>query len=226
MKTLVLLSTFVFSCTALASQNHPFYIAADGGIFQGSFNNQYFDQTDAIAQNFQQTVLQNGYTGGIALGYHHGFTNRRYGLGIELSGHGDTNKATFQEGASSAAFSDTTQINAHMDLTLVPTLYFTKSLNAFLKFGMSLAWIQDNLISPVGNTAAMTTYANSNATLGAALGLGIAKKIAKRFKLYTEADYHDYGTTHFPAFQNFTATYTHASHIYSYDVVCGAAYTF
>src|SRR5690242_184223 len=103
MKKILLLSALAFSSTILASQPHPFYIAADGGIFQGSFNNQYLDQTDSIAQNFQQTVLQNGYTGGIALGYHHRFAHKSYGLGLELSGNGDSNNATFREGASSAA---------------------------------------------------------------------------------------------------------------------------
>lgn len=225
MKKIIVLSALIFAATTHANDNHPFYLAADAGVFQGSFNNTYLDQTDTIAQNFEQNVLQNGYTGGLALGYQHALSDR-YSLGAEISGQGDSSSATFQEGASSAAFSDTTQFNAHMDLSFVPSMRLTKSINAFFKAGLSVAWMKDSLNSPVGNSAVMTNYTSNNTRLGGILGLGFSKKICKRFKLFTEADYHDYGTVNFPAFQNFTATYTHSSHIYSYDVLGGAAYSF
>src|SRR5436189_800735 len=96
-----------------------YYIAGNAGIFQGNFNQRYLDQTDLIIQNIQQTVQQNGYTGGVAIGYSHKVAGQ-FLLGAELDSNWDTNQSTFQSGSSSSAFSDVIQIKNHIDLTVVP----------------------------------------------------------------------------------------------------------
>ena len=224
MKKILSFGLIVFSFSIFAHDQN-FYVAADAGIFQGDFDTSYSDQTDVIAQNFQQTVAQRGYTGGLALGYSKPMLPH-YFLGGEISGNYESNNATFQEGASSGAFTDKTQFNGHMDFTFVPGINLSKTISAFMKLGLSLAWIQDNLTSPVGFTPTIANYSNNLTALGFAAGLGVSKAICKKFALFTEADYHDYGTRHFQSFQNFTANYSHAAHLYSYDVLAGAAYKF
>jgi opacity protein-like surface antigen len=221
----------ISSCTLAHNNNQTgyVYLAADAGIFSADFNNTYLDQTDTIPQNFQSTVTQHGYTGGLAIGYRKPiYTN--YFIGGEISGNVDSSNALFQEGASSGNFSDKTRINDHMDFTFVPGLKLSNTVSAFLKLGLSLAWIQDNLTSPVYPaglyTPVMTYYTNSNTEIGFTAGLGLSKSVCKHAALFTEADYHDYGTMNFQNFQNYSATYTHSTHVYSYDVVVGAAYRF
>jgi len=222
-KTLCL-SLLALSSAAFAHTGH-FYLGADAGIFTGNFDNSYLDQTDTIVQNYQNTVTQNGYTGGLMLGYSKP-VRHNYFMGVEVSGNGDSSNARYASGAPSSAFSDKTQLNAHMDFDVVPGIKLTDTISAFMKLGLSLGWIQDNLTSPVGFTPVITNYANNNTAVGFALGLGVAKSICKHMSLFTEADYHDYGKVNFQNFQDFSATYSHSTRVTTYDVVVGAAYKF
>lgn len=221
---IALLALSAFSATALA-HNGYIYMGADGGIFNADFDTSYIDQIDTIAQNYQSTVTQHGYTGGLQLGYHRNI-RRSYFIGGEISGNFNSSVATNQEGANSSAFTDKTKIGEHMDFTLVPGVKLTKTVSAFMKLGLSVAWIKNNLNSPIGFTPAMTYYANNNTALGFAAGLGVSKQLCKHMSVFTEADYHDYGTVSFQNFQNYTTTYTHAAKVFSYDVLAGAAYRF
>lgn len=95
---------------AFVQLHHPFYIAADAGIMSANFNLKYNDLLDVIPQNFANSVSQNGYTGGLVLGYSHLIFDH-YLIGVELAGNALTNNyAKLYEGSSSAAFNDTLQL--------------------------------------------------------------------------------------------------------------------
>lgn len=217
--------TSSLSCTtaALAYTALPYYIAVNAGIFQGSYDVSYRDQTDNIPQNIANTTQQHGYTEGIALGYSRLF-HQDYLIGAELSANLDSHNANYQSGAASSAFTDNTQINNHYDLSLIPAILLNPSLAAYIKLGISYASIEDYLISPAGYTPSMTRYVSKRTAAGLASAIGIKKFINDHIALFAEANYHDYGTVNFSDFQNFTATYTHSAHMYSYGMVLGAAY--
>lgn len=223
--SLLCLASITFSSSVLANQNGYIYVAANAGIFQADFVNTYLDQTDVIAQNIVQPAEQHGYTGGVSLGYRQ-ILNPHYFLGGELSGSVEGHYASFQSGAATAAFSDAAQIYSHVDLMLVPGIRLNSTTDIYLKLGLSCAFIQDSLVSPAGYTPTITNYNSNNNTFGFTAGLGFEKWITKKIALFTEANYHDYGSVNFQSFQNFSATYQHSSHIYSYDVVIGASYQF
>jgi hypothetical protein len=86
--------------------------------------------------------------------------------------------------------------------------------------------VQDNLVSPVGAASIITAYNQKENLIGITAGLGFEKLIAKHISIFTELNYHDYGSVSFQNFQNFSAIYTHYSHVYSYDGKVGLAYTF
>ena len=222
--TLCLSAAFI-SSVAVAQQNHFFYVSANAGIFQGSFNNRFLDQTDVIQQNIVQPADQHGYTGGIAVGFRQ-LISQTYFLGAELSQQIDGQYASFQSGAATAAFSDQAQIKSHADLEIIPGMMLSDAVAAYLKLGLSHAIIHDSLSTPSGYTPTIVNVNNNQNALGFAAGLGIEKSITKNIALFTEANYNDYGTVNFSNFQNFSTTYTHSSHIYSYDVVVGASYQF
>lgn len=219
----ILILEFI-SATAFANLPHKFYVAADAGIFQGDFNNQFIDHTDFIAQNIVQPATQYGYTGGIALGYSR-LMSQNYFIGGEISANINTNNASFQSGASNTTFSDKVQINDHFDLTFVPGLILSNNISTYLKLGISYALIEDHLTSPAGFDSITVGHHSNNNPIGFAAGLGISKSFPNRITLFTEANYHDYGTIEFTNFQNFMATYSHSTHVYSYDVVVGLAYS-
>jgi opacity protein-like surface antigen len=219
----LLLSTLLFSSLTYAAS--PYYIAADGGIFRGNFNNNFIDQTDAIPQNITEDATQYGYTGGIALGYSK-LCNERYSLGAEISGNLDSHHSLYQAGASTAAFSDMIQIKNHFDLTFVPGIMLGSTVLGYAKLGVSYAALQDKLTSPVGFTPTYTNYNSNRNAFGFAGGLGVKKFITDHVSVFTEADYHDYGTVNFSGFQNFSANYTHSAHVYSVAFLLGAAYQF
>lgn len=221
MKKIILIAGLLGSSIALANSNY--YIAADAGIFEGNFNQQYADQTDTIPQNFEQNSFQNGYTAGIALGYTKPMSNR-YALGAEISGQGDTNSATFAAG--NASLTDKTKFDAHSDITFVPRMHLSQTVDVFMKLGMSVAWTTDTLTSPTGFASTMTSYKQDKTLLGGVAGLGISKALCKQLNMFAEGDYRDYGNNSFQGFSNFTASYTHQIHIYSYDMLGGVAYTF
>ncbi len=213
------------STSALASSYDKFYVAVDAGIFQADFNNKYIDRTDVIPQNIEQPSIQYGYTSGIALGYSR-LMSQNYFIGGQLSANFDGNNASFQSGASNTSFSDQINMSHHFDLTFVPGLVLSNSIATYLKLGISYALLEDEINSPAGfNSTIMTHYHSNENAIGFAAGLGIAKSLTDHISLFTEANYHDYGTIDYADFQNFMTTYSHSTHIYSYDVVIGAAYT-
>jgi opacity protein-like surface antigen len=171
-----------------------------------------------------QPTTQHGYTGGIAIGYSQ-LMNPQYFLGAELSANKDGSSASFQSGASSTVFSDQVRMNGHFDLTFMPGLMLSNSIAAYLKLGLSYALLQDSLTSPVGFAPTITSYNNNQNAFGFAAGLGFSKAITDKVEIFTEADYHDYGSIGFANFKNYEANYTHSTHVYSYDVVVGAAYS-
>jgi len=223
---LICMAILGFNVTsAFAGSNDKFYIAGDAGVFQADFNNRYLDRTDTIKQNIVQPVTQYGYTAGIALGYSR-FLNQNYFVGGDISANIDTNNASFQSGASSSAISNHMRINDHFDLTLVPGLMLTNDIAGYLKLGVSYALLENYLKSPAGFNSTITAYNSNKNAIGFIAGLGIEKSITQKLSLFTEANYRDYGMVDYPNFQNFMVTYSHAMHVYSYDVVLGLAYTF
>jgi opacity protein-like surface antigen len=219
------LSLFVFSSTVFAGTVSPFYIAANAGLFQASYDVAYRDQTDIIQQNISHTVQQHGYVGGLAFGYTK-ILRDQYILGAEIAGNIDSHNARYESGAASAAFADNTQINHHIDLTLVPGIVLGPGISAYLKLGLSYASLQDSLTSPVGFAPTPARYNSNKNTLGFAGGLGIKKSLTDHVAIFAEGDYHDYGVVTFSNFQNFSAAYTHTARISSYGAVVGAAYQF
>jgi outer membrane immunogenic protein len=222
--TLVCFSAAVFS-TAVFANHHYFYAGINAGIFTGDFDNVYFDQTSTIAQNVQKDVSQRGYTGGVQLGYRK-YLRHGYFVGVEALANADSNNATLREGAQALTFSDKTQFSGHADFVLVPGLTLTKTVSAYAKLGLSVARIRDNVVSPVGSLSTITSYSGVSNPLGFAAGLGVSKNVCRHISLFAEADYHDYGTVTFQNFQNYSAIYTHATHVHSYSVVMGVNYRF
>lgn len=212
------------SSSGFATTIHSsFYVAGNAGVFLGDFNHDYWDQTDVIAQNISESVQQQGYTEGLAVGYSKLF-QEQYLLSAELSGNLDSHQATFQAGASTASFSDNTQIQNHIDLTFVPGILLSNSIEAYVKLGLSVARLQDNLTSPTGYTPTIDNFNCTKHAIGFASGLGLAKYITDNFSIFAEGNFHDYGTVNFSDFQNFTANYTHSAHVYSFGAVLGATY--
>jgi len=221
-KGITLAALIIVSQTTFAMPG-PWYISANAGIFQGMFDAQYNDQTDVIAQNIRQPVNQYGYTGGLAVGYSKPVCNQ-YFLGGELSANLATDNAYFATGASTAAFTDKLSIKGNIDLAFVPGFFVTDTVAAYGKIGASYASISTDLDSPTGFDA---SYVNSKSTrdvFGGVLGLGLKKYVTKNAVVFTEYNYHDYGTVNFPDFQNFTATYSHSAHVYSQSILIGASY--
>lgn len=217
--------TFVNCSTGFAIPSSAFYVAANAGVMQVNFIQKYLDQTDIVKQNIADSVPQNDYNAGLAIGYSKLFYNQ-YLLGAELSGNLDSHNSLYQNGAAGISITDTTQINNHVDLTFVPGIMLSKSVAAYLKLGVSFASVQDNLTSPTGFTPTIMSFnSNTNAT-GFAGGLGIKAFMTDHVALFAEGNYHDYGNVNFANFTNFTATYTHSAHVYAYGIALGAAYNF
>lgn len=217
--------TLITTALTHADSTNQLYASIDGGVFQAHFNSSYLDQTDIIPQNISGPLLQDGYTGGLAIGYSH-VTHSNYFFGLALSGHLDSNVALYQSGAANTAFSNEIKIRNHLDLTVVPGILIRSSLSPYLKLGVSYASIHDNVISPVGYTPVMTSYYTNKQAYGFVAGLGLKQQINEHFGLFTEANYHDYGTLNMLDFQNFTADYSHSARLCSYGLVVGAAYSF
>jgi len=201
---------------------HSFYIAGNGGVFQGIFNTLYADQTDVITQDIALTLQQRGYTGGGAIGYSYLF-HQQYFVGLEFDFNANSNTAYFASGASTAAFTDATKINYHADLTFIPGVMLTDTLAGYFKIGGSVAWICDQLISPVGYNPFYAYYFTNTRLGGVAAGLGLKKFLNPHLAIFSEYVYHDYNNAHFSNFLNFTAEYTHSAHIYSHMVTIGVA---
>jgi opacity protein-like surface antigen len=226
-KVLTTISTlaFLYSTHLSASQENHFYIAADAGIFTANFNSSYLDLSDIIPQNITQSINQNDYTGGIALGYSRTLSPV-YFLGVEVSANVDGGSALFQSGAANSAFSDAIKINNHYDLVVVPGLSLSTTISSYLKLGLSRAHIENILNSPVGYEPRFMEYGSNQTVNGFAAGIGVRRSLGDRVTVFAEYNYHDYGTVNFSNFQNFTANYSHSARIYTYAGVIGAAYNF
>ncbi len=223
LKTLIVVLPLMSTSLVHAASPNQLYAAIDGGVFQANFNNSYLDQTDVIPQNISNSSLQDGYTGGLAIGFNHSLNASSF-LGLELSGHLDSNSALFQSGASTTAFSDEIKMRHHVDLTVIPGIMTLGSFFPYLKLGLSYASIRDDLTSPVGYNPVMTQYQSNKSIYGFAAALGVKHPVGEHLGLFAEANYHDYGNINLSNFQNFSATYTHSARLCSYGLVVGAAY--
>src|SRR3990167_8415272 len=190
--TLSLLSQALFASGAVKENpafiqfNNPFYIAAGAGIMSANFNLKYNDLLDVIPQNFANSVSQNGYTGGLAVGYSH-LVFERYLIGLELSGNALTNNyAKLYQGSSSAAFNDTLQLKYFVDLDIVPGILLTDSVAAHLKLGLSNASVYDSLTSPTGLIPGITNYHYTKTQVGFAAGLGVKKYLSSHWSVFSE----------------------------------------
>lgn len=221
---LFIMTATVYGQAAMAAQDFkPWYVAADLGIFQGNYDLIYNDATDAIAQNIRQTLQQYGYNGGLAIGYTRDLA-ANYLIGAELAGYLTTNNGNFNSGSTGTAFSDQIKIQNYFDFVAVPGFYVTHEVAVYAKVGLSCASIKDSVNSPTGTSSSPVTTNSSHFQLGAALGLGLKKKLNSRYTLFTEFQYHDYGTPNLPGFQNFTANYSHSVHVYSQALMLGLSY--
>lgn len=205
---------------------HPWYVAANAGVYQGIFNQNYHDNTDLIPQSIRQPIYQYAYTFGLAAGYSTPICNGLYVLGAELSGNYNTQNANFAAGAATAAFNDVNNIRYQFDLLFVPGIALTECSVLYGKIGLSYAEIRDALNSPVGFAPVLVGFNSTQNVFGLALSIGLKKYINDNFSIFTEVNYHDYGTVNFSGFQNFTANYSHSAHVYSEDLVVGVAFSF
>ncbi len=215
---LLFLSQTGFTAEPIPSQL-PFYVSANAGVFQGTFNTKYIDLTDTIQQNVAETVQQKGYIGSIGFGYSKRVCEN-YFLGGELDAAWMTNSANLQIGASSLAFTDKITLRNYYDLVFVPGVFFTPSFAGYLKLGASLANITDTLNTPV-STSFVTNMVSSNASktaLGFTGALGVKKWLTPKLSLFVEYNYRDYGSVNFANFQNYTATYTHSARVYGESI--------
>ncbi|MEO8402351.1 MAG: hypothetical protein ABI597_11275, partial [Gammaproteobacteria bacterium] len=146
---LIIVNLLLWNSISYAAPKNQFYGAIDGGIFEARFNNSYIDQTDLISQNINDSSLQNGYTGGLALGYTYLIT-ARYFINVELAGNLDGNSALYQSGAANTAFSDKIELANHTDLTFAPGIITQNDFSPYLKLGISHASVRDYVTSPAG----------------------------------------------------------------------------
>lgn len=227
LSTLIKTVALVCGCSTsvLAAQPGHFYVTVNTGVFLGNFNSSYLDKTDTIPQSITEPLLQNGYSGGLGIGYNY-LINPQYFLNGEIAVNFDSNSALFQSGAATAAFTDSAKIKHHIDFTLAPGIITNSSLFPYLKLGISYAALQDNLTSPAGYTPTMISYRQNKDVLGFVAGLGVKYALSNRIAIFSEANFHDYGTLDFPDFQNFSALYTHSAHLYTYGLNVGASYMF
>lgn len=207
-----------------ANTTNQAYVAISGGVLQANFTSDYLDQTDLIPQNISNLSQQEGYTGGLAIGFTHPL-NASYSLGLQFSGNLDGDSALFQSGASNTAFSDEIKMRHHADLSLITALTSLSTYSPYIKLGLSYASIRDSLVSPVGYNPAMIQYSSNKAVYGFAAGLGVKHSVGEHLGLFAEANYHDYGHQKLSNFQNFSANYTHRTRLCTYAFTLGAAYT-
>lgn len=224
-KLLALISLVFCQSTFAYVDTKPWYVSGDFSIFQGNYDLIYNDQTDIIAQNVRQTVQQNGYTAGFALGYSQ-TVHKDYLLGAEFVANIAANNANFASGSSTTAFSDQIKIQGYLDFVIVPGIYLTDSLAAYIKAGISLGLIKDSINSPTGYAPSYAVTNSNKNMVGAAMGIGMKKFITHQFVVFSEYQYHDYGMLNLPGFQNFTANYSHSAHVYSQAVMLGLSYLF
>ena len=218
---------FAMACftDAYSMPDKQFYAAVNAGVFQADFSGNYLDKTDVIPQNMSGPALQNNYTGGIALGYNQKIKSD-YFFGGEISAHINGGSAVYQSGASTSAFSDTLKLKNYFDFMFISGIVTHSIFSPYLKLGLSYADLSDDLVSPIGYTPIMTSFSMDKSILGFAAALGVSYSLNKRVALFSEINFHDYGTINFQDFQNFSADYTHSEQLTSYGLSIGAAYLF
>lgn len=229
---LTLFCALLFPCLATAESamnlipTNSFYVSGQVGTAQKRFNQSYNDLTSTIPQNTTTEVTQNGYTGGIAVGYSR-LVKSLYLLGLEFAGNASSNNANYKNGSTGFLFSDKTRMTYNLDLMFVPGVLLTDTVSAYLKLGISWAWIKDQLSAPVGFIPITNVPVATDKTVqGFVAGLGLKKYISQKIHVFAEYDYYDYGNNNFSNFTNFTARYTHNGHIYASKAVAGLTYSF
>jgi len=223
---LFLLGVLLFSQLASASPlTKQLYVSADGGIFEGKFNSRYNDLTDVIPQNVAQQVQQYGYTGGVGLGYTK-LICHQFLAGAEFDAQFNSHQANFASGSATTAFSDNLQIRQNFDLTFVPGVLVADATALYAKLGVTYGQIKSQLTSPTGFTPTYVSLNSSQYNWGGTLTLGVKHYFSEYGAVFAEYGYHDFGTSDFANFPNFTATYSHSERVYSQAVLAGVSYYF
>lgn len=218
----LLLTQLSYAHEVLPSKK-PFYLTANAGLFTGTSNERYLDQTDSIPGNISETVQQKGYTGGLGIGYSKQIC--QYLLGAELSGGWMSSAAIFQSGPSTTAFYDKLALLNYLDLVFVPGVFLTPSITGYIKIGASMGTVQDKVNTPVGFVPVYETSHSTQHVAGFTTSLGLKKWLTPTLGIFAEYNYRDYGVT-FPSFENFTAAYTHKARIFGQSVLVGLNYQF
>ncbi len=147
-------------------------------------------------------------------------------MGGEFSANYQSGNARFASGAATSAFNDKIYLNRSLELAIIPGVFITDTTALYGRVGASYASLTNRLNSPAGFVpVTVNTNSNSNIVAGT-LGVGIKKFVTNNIAIFSEYNYHDYGTMDFPDFINFTATYSHAVRIYSQEITFGASYFF
>ncbi len=217
-----LLSTSIPSFADPVSPAH-FYVAIDAGIFQGNYNLSDTDTSNPVPSIAAGNADQSGYTAGLALGYRWMLSDK-YFLGTELSGSVDSENARF---ANSSTNIDTSIAEKHhVDLTVDPGMRLGSDVFAYLKLGVTDAYLTDTTTAPVG------LYANDQATitnqnrLGWVLGLGASKPISANCLAFAEYTYHDYGQFNLPDIQSMSTNYSRSARLNTGLITLGVSYQF
>lgn len=211
------------SAYSLSPSNKMFYLMGEGGVFQGTFNIKDIDRSDTIPQSYAGTIQQNGYTGALGIGISKIFL-RSYYLGLEFSGGGMNQNATFQSGAPSSSFTDKFAMEGYCDLTFVPGLFLTPSVAAYTKVGTTWGAFSETINTPTGFDATIKNKSSTRSAFGFTASLGVKKWVTPTLAVLAEYNFRDYGTVTFPSFENFTAEYSHRARIFGQSVQVGVTY--
>lgn len=218
----VLVTYLVILSPSFAFSLNNYYISGALGNFQANFNFLDKDRSDAIKQDIAESIQQNAYDVGLAIGYTQEIC--QYHIGFEFAGHYVTGSARYRSGAATAAFKDKMKIHYYLDALFVPGISITDSLIAYLKLGLSLARIEDTLSSPAGFLPVYTSYHSQSNEFGFVGGLGVKQRITPNIFIYAEYLYHDYQTAQFERFMNFSAHYSHQADASNNVVALGVSY--
>ena len=219
-------SSHILASNSLDIQ-HEIYLTANAGIFTGNFNNNYTDTTDLIPIDVAGvSVVQNGATGGIGLGYN-AILADKYLLGAAIVQNFNSKQITFSTGSNGMVLSDTSSINNNLDIIIKPGIKITERFAAYLNGGLSLAYLKNNLVSLANYILpAYTTYNNNKHLIGYVVGIGAKFDLMQHVGVFAEYNYRDYGTVSLPNFDNLTATYSRSGRITTNAVTCGLTWTF
>lgn len=198
-----------------------FYVGLNAGVFQSIFQLNYSDLTNAFPNNTNVNINQQGYTGGLALGYRWMYSPN-YFLGYELQGSFDTNNTSY------AAQTITEQVSGkyHFDLTLDPGMRLAGNTFGYLKIGASYGYFKDQVNAPTGVFPTYVNTSKSHWLWGFVLGIGATKAITRNLMLFAEYNYRDFGNYNLPNFTAYTTTYSHTNRVYTNTYTFGLSYRF